>query len=486
MAEKSVKYLFHWNIKSVKKMVRPMLKKEVFKVISNLVEKNSALIDEVNDNLWEFAEPAMQEKKSSSYLKHILERLGFTLTPGVPDMPTSFVAYWGDGAPHIGFLAEYDALKGLSQDKVPICRPVQKGAPGHGCGHCTLSAAILGAVVALKTYMEKEQLKGTIFFFGCPAEETLEGKVRMSRNHLFETCDIALSCHPNDVTYVWDRKSVSLLSLKYSFLGISAHAGLDPWNGRSALDAVELMNIGANYLREHIPPTWKLHYTTLYGGDSPNIVPKQAEVWYMLRADDREQVENLHQRLSNIAHGAAIMTDTHEKELFVAGCYNFLPNHALAKLLLECAMYVGAPKWTKEDYTFAKQLYSQIPDSCKKASMQQFSLKKEDIVNGLSVRIYKKCFQNGIMGAATDVGDVSWQLPVGCVSFASTVVGAPGHSWFYTATCGSGIGHRGAHAGAKILAIAGYRLMTEPILIKAAKKEFLDVLAGRHYNCPIT
>lgn len=453
--------------------------------IRNWIDEHTSIIDAANDSLWDFAEVALQETQSCAYLQNELKRGGFSILKGAADTPTSFVAQWGSGSPCIGFLAEYDALQGLSQDKVPVCKPVKEGAPGHACGHCTLGAAMLGAVLALKAQMEQEKLPGTIRFYGCPAEESLEGKVRMSRDHLFDDCDIALSCHPNDISYVWARKSVSLISLAYTFLGRPSHAGLDPWNGRSALDAVELMNVGANYLREHIPPTWRMHYIITDGGAAPNIVPEKAEVWYMLRADDREQAEQLQQRLGRIAQGAALMTDTRVEEKFLAGCYNYLPNTVLAEMLLDCLKSVGSPPWTEEDRAFAKALSQEINLASKQAAIRQFSLNDEDVQDGLATKVCENCYQAGILGASTDVGDVSWQLPVGCFSFASTVVGAPGHSWFYTSACGSGIGHRGAHAAAKVLALAGYRLLTEPALMQAAKAEHQTNLQGKQYHCPL-
>lgn len=449
------------------------------------IDSHGSVIDHANDRLWEFAETALNEHQSSAYLKRELESHGFSILPGAADTPTSFIAQWGSGAPCIGFLAEYDALDGLSQDRVPVCKPVQEGAPGHACGHCAIASSMLGAVLALKAQMEQEGLPGTIRFYGCPAEESLEGKVRMSRDHLFDGCDAALSCHPNDVSYVWARRSVSLINLLYTFHGKASHAGMDPWNGRSALDAAELMNVGANYLREHIPPTWRMHYIITDGGKAPNIVPERAQVWYMLRAEDREQAEELRRRLDNVAKGAALMTDTQVDGQFISGCYGFLPNMTLAQLLLDCMKQAGSPPWTEEDRAFARALSREIDPACRQAAMRQFSLRETDVEDGLAARVYGECYQTGLLGASTDVGDVSWQLPVGCFSFASTVVGAPGHSWFYTAACGSGIGHRGARTAAKVLALAGYRLLTGPALIQAAKSEHAENLQGRRYCCPL-
>lgn len=454
--------------------------------IMSWVESNGSIIDEVNDNLWDIAEVALEEYRSCAYLKEILVNAGFRILSGPQDMPTSFIAEWGSGHPCIGYLGEYDALPGQSQDKGCIQKPRSEGAPGHACGHCTLGAGILGGVLALKEQMEKENLQGTVRFYGCPAEEILVGKVRMSRSHLFDDCDAALSWHPNDTTYVWARKSVSLLSIHYNFKGKAAHAGRDPWNGRSALDAAELMNVGANYLREHIPNDWKLHYVITNGGVTPNTVPDQAQIWYMLRANDRSQTESLHQRISRIAKGAAMMTDTEVSEEIVAGCYSYLPNITLADVILDCIKDIGAPKWTEEDYRFAQKLTDQLPSANVRDKKLQFGLKDADVCEGLVSRVYDKLYTEGVLGAATDVADVSWQIPVGCFGGASAVVGAPNHSWFYTAACGSGIGHRAARTAAQTLALVGYRLMTEPDLLSTAKAEHLQNLKGEVYQCPLS
>lgn len=462
-----------------------MAYESAYRELADRIDRDGGVIDAANDMLWRFAEPALEEVQSSRYLREELRRSGFTILPGAADTPTSFVAQWGSGSPCIGLLAEYDALPGLSQENIPAPEPVEEGKPGHACGHCTLGAAVLGAALALKAQMEHEGLPGCIRFYGCPAEETLEGKARMLRDDLFDGCDAALTWHPNDVCYVWARGSVSLLSLKYTFQGRASHAGLDPWNGRSALDAVELLNVGANYLREHIPATWRLHYTITGCGDVPNIVPERAQVWYMLRADDRPQAEQLRQRLNDVARGAALMTGTRVEERLVAGCYDYLPNMALSRLLLGCMKTVGAPRWTGEDYAFAQALSRQIAPESRAAAMRQFSLSEADIRSGLVTGVYGECYQAGLLGAATDVGDVSWKLPVGCFSYAATVVGAPGHSWFYTSACGSGIGRRGARAAAKVLALAGYRLITDPALLDAAKAEHRAARNRRSDPCPL-
>lgn len=454
--------------------------------IEELVESNHELIDNVNDQIWEFAEVALKEYRSCEFLKETLAQSGFSIKAGAEDVPTSFIAEWGEGKPCIGFLAEYDALEGLSQKKGATEKQAIEGRDaGHACGHNSIAASMVGAVVALKSLIEETGLHGMIRFYGCPAEETVQGKVFMSRDGLFDDCDVAFSDHPNDTSYVWARKSVALLSKKFTFHGKAAHAGIDPWNGRSALDAVELMNVAANYLREHIPPAWRLQYVITDGGRVPNTVPERAQVWYAMRAGDHDQIEELHSRLSQIAVNAAGMTGTTVEEEYVSGCYDFLPNMTLAEMILSCMREYGAPRWLDEDHSFAKELYKSMPKGNIKSTYENFSMTEKDESDGLVNTIYDGYYRNGSLGAATDVGDVSWQIPVGCFSFASTVVGAPGHSWYYTAAASSGIGHRGTQNASKILALAAYRILTEPALLKKAKQEHADNTKECKYVCPL-
>lgn len=455
------------------------------KAIMDWIEDNSSILERTNAALWEYAETAFEEKQSSEYLKKELKDYGFRIFPGAKRVPTSFVAEWGSGKPVIGLLAEYDALPGLSQERSTECKPHEIGAPGHACGHCTLGTAVLGAALALKVCMEENHTPGTIRFYGCPAEETVEGKVFMSRDHLFDDCDAALSWHPNDVSYVWARKSIALYGMKYTFQGTSAHAGLDPWNGRSAADAVELMNIGANYLREHIPPSCRIQYVITDGGTAPNTVPDHAQVWYILRAPDSQILKDLHKRVTNLAKGAALMTETTFKESFVSGCYDFLPNTTLSHVILKHFHDVGTPKWTQEDLAFADELYRKVPKANIDSTCDSFHVDPEDAPHGLVKGFFDGLYNKGIMGASTDLGDVSWQIPVGCFSYAATVLGAPGHSWFYTATCGTGIGVRGACAAAKVLALTGWDLLNDQELLLSVKEEHQRHTAERKYACPL-
>ena len=449
------------------------------------IDENQTLLAEANDTIWKFAEVALEEEHSSRYLMNVLKDYGFQIEEHVAGMDTAFIATWGSGTPCVGFLAEYDALPGLSQKVSGQKEAEVPGGAGHACGHNTFAAAVLGAVLGLKHEMQEGHIDGTIVFYGCPAEEILVGKVRMAKEHLFDRCDTLLTWHPNDISYVWARKSVALQSVKFNFHGIESHAGIDPWNGRSALDAVELMNVGANYLREHIPPTSKLHYVITKGGIVPNTVPGEAQVWYAIRSGSRVQVEELYHRIIKIAQGAALMTETTFDVEFISGCYDYLPNQVLAEMLLACMNEVGAPHWDDADRKFAVEISKQMPEKNIRAAKEQFDLKEDEIDSGLHTGIYQGYYNGGTLGAATDVGDASWQIPTGVFSFSSTVIGSPGHSWFYTACGGSTLGHKGAVAAAKVLALAGKRLLTEPDLRERAKAEFKRARDGREYHSPL-
>jgi aminobenzoyl-glutamate utilization protein B len=283
------------------------------------VDKKYSYLAKLNDKIWSFAEVGLQEHKSAKLLAAELEKAGFSVEIGVAGMPTAFYASWGSGRPKIGFLAEYDALPHLSQKVSADRDPVKVDAPGHGCGHNTYGVAVLGAVLALQAEMKKDSLPGTIVFYGCPAEETGVGKVFMARAGVFDDLDCSLTWHPGAVNTITMSSSNAVDSVKWTFYGRSAHAAGNPDQGRSALDAVELMNVGVNYLREHVVQDARIHYVTTKGGGEPNVVPAEAQVWYYIRAPRRQDVDDLHARITKIAQGAALMTETTYKEELLAG-----------------------------------------------------------------------------------------------------------------------------------------------------------------------
>ena len=312
------------------------------------IESNKERLIEASDKIWEFAEIGLLEEKSSKLLADILERDGFTVDRGVANMSTAFVANYGTGKPVIGIAGEFDALPGMSQEAgVPTKKPIEEGKPGHGCGHNLYGVACLGAVLAVKEKIEKGEVKGTIRFYGCPAEENSSGKVFMIKAGLFNDVDITLTWHPSGSSTVWSTNFQAIYSVLFRYHGTPAHAASSPWDGRSALDAVELMNIGVNYLREHVIPDSSIHYIITKGGEAPNIVPAEAEVWYYIRAPLLSQVKEIYERVIKIAKGAEMMTETELEMIFLSGSANMLPNYTLEDLLEEKMKEVGPIEYTK-------------------------------------------------------------------------------------------------------------------------------------------
>ncbi len=451
------------------------------------IDQEQERIIAVSDWIWELAETAMHEKASSAILADALEKEGFQVERGVAGMPTAFTATFGTGRPVIGVLGEYDALPGLNQGKTAKQEPISKGAPGHGCGHNLLGAASFGAVLAVKAAMEDQALSGTIRYYGCPAEETGVGKAFMVRDGLFDDVDIALTWHPAGANYVKLVSNQAVNSVKFRFRGRTAHAASDPWNGRSALDAVELMNIGANYMREHIITDARIHYVITDGGLAPNIVPETAEVWYFVRAPQRTQVDEIYDRIVNIAKGAALMTETTMDIEFLSGIYNTLPNEAIAEVLQKNLQDVGAPQFTPEDLAFAEAMSKSITLKEKMQTLKRYGDEAvEKMKDKFLCDMVLEPFGRGqVMGGSTDVADVSWVTPTGEMYTACCPLGVPGHSWQITASSGVGIGHRGMLAAAKVLATTAVDLMNDPESVKRAKEEFLKKTKDNPYQSPL-
>jgi len=453
----------------------------------NWVEENKEKIIFLSDMIWEYAELGLEEYKSSKLLADTLEKYGFKVKRGIAGMPTAFIAEWGSGKPVIGILGEYDALAGLSQKRVPWREPIIEGAPGHGCGHNIFGAATAGGAIALKIAMEKCKMEGTIKYFGCPAEETLIGKVFMAREGVFEGLDFAINYHPSSFNTVRLGSTNAMNSVKFHFYGRASHAGGSPEVGRSALDAVELMNVGVNYMREHVIQDARIHYVIERGGDQPNIVPSYARSWYYVRAPEREQVEEIYNWILDIAKGAALMTQTQHKVEFITGCYNMIQNKTLAMVCLKVMKDIGAPKFSKEDYEFAKKIHETIPPEQKRNSLKRMKIpdweKLMDVI--LDEEVRDPWDEGEVSHGSTDVGDVSWQTPT--LSFGTTcfVLGSPGHSWQNVAASGVGIGHKGCIYAAKVIAATAIEIMSNSKLIEEAWKEFKEKTKGKKYKSPI-
>ncbi len=451
------------------------------------VDTNQASLTALSDRIWELAELGLQENESARLQEEYLRSQGFTIESGVAGMPSAFVATYvaGSGKPVIGFLGEYDALPGISQKPVPYKEPREEGAPGHGCGHNLLGVAALAGAVAMKEAAVAGGVSATIKYFGCPAEETLIGKVFMVRDGVMDGLDACLTWHPGATNSVWSNSSSAMNSVKFNFHGRTAHAAGDPQNGRSALDGVELMNIGANYLREHVTEKTRIHYATTDGGGQPNVVPAKAQVWYYVRAPLRQEVEEVFERLVDVARGATLMTGTTFDMEFVAGCYNYLPNKAMGRLVHENLKAIGAPKFTDEELAFAIEMEKSFPANYREIMMRNPHTPRELADQRLNSTVLPLRDDLPPMAGSTDVGDVSWVVPTVQFSTACAVIGTPGHSWQECAASGMSIGHKGMILAAKVLAVTALDLVLDPAKLVEAKEEFVAVTAGQPYKAPL-
>lgn len=454
------------------------------KVREFVLEMSGDLV-KLGREVWGFAEVGLREENSASVEVAYLKQQGFAVKEGAGGMPTAFVAEWGSGRPVLGFLGEYDALAGLSQKVVPHREPVAEGAPGHGCGHNLLGAAAAGSAVALKRYLQERGLAGTVRHYGCPAEETLVGKVFMARDGVFDDLDAAITWHPGSANTVQLGSSNGVNSAKFTFFGKTAHAASDPQNGRSALDAVELMNVGSNYLREHVIPDARLHYVVTEGGGQPNVVPARAQVWYYVRAPHRPQVDEVYARLMDVARGAALMTGTTFEVEFLAGCYDVLPNEVLANAALDVFRTAGAPVWTDNEMEFAKELTTSLNRQETEAALRAMNAPKELFSQVMNTTVIDPLDKGKVGAGSTDVGDVSWIVPTVQVSAACWPIGSPGHSWQVAASSGHATGERGMLKAAEVMAGTAVLLLHDPDLLKKAKEEFSTRLEGHEYRSPL-
>jgi len=451
------------------------------------IDENEKRIIKLSDKAWEYAEVGLLEHKTSKLLADEIEGHGFEVVRGIAGMPTAFVATWGSGKPVVGFLGELDALAGLSQKAVPYKEPVKEGAPGHGCGHNIHGTSALACSIAVKTAMEEEDIPGTVKFFGCPAEETLVGKVFLVRDGYLKGVDACLSHHPGSMNNAGLGSSNAMNSIKFHFYGRTAHAAGDPENGISALDAVELMSDGVNFMREHIIEKARVHYVTEVGGGQPNVVPAYARTWFYVRAPERDQVEQIYSWVLQIADGADKMARTTHSVEFLTGCYNMLPNRGLSELVVSNMREIGAPVHTKAEIEFAKKLNESIPPESKKESLRKSERPgwQEMLDKFFDEEVLDAWNEGKVSAGSTDVSDVSWVTPTMEFETACAILGTPGHSWQCTAQSGMSIGHKGLMFSSKVLAASGLDLITKPDLLKKVRKEWTERLAGRTYKPPI-
>ena len=447
-------------------------------VAFDAIEKQRKDLDKLSRDIWENPEGAYKEFKACKWSADILEKNGFEVEVGAAGVPTAIKASWGTGHPVIGFLGEYDALPGLSQKVKTEQDPIIPGAYGHGCGHNLLCVAHIGAVIGMKEEMIKNNLKGTIVYYGCPAEEVLTGKLFMARGGAFNCLDLCIHFHPGMINTV-GLDLISCLSAKFHFKGITAHPSVDPYNGRSALDAVELTNVGANYLREHVnvKKDVSISYIITDGGLAPNIIPEKACVWYVVRAREKEYLEQVYARLVKVAKGAAMMTETTLEEEFLGAAYGALSNKVLEKVVHEAFQQVPQEELTPEELAFAEALNNINPEHTKAAREKYNSPQDEIVHTGL--------LPMQLNLGSSDVGDIQHMVPGVAFRTACYSIGVKAHTWLSTACTGHSIGRKGMIRAAKIMALFGLKVLSEPSIYIEAKKEFDKAMAGRKYICSI-
>ncbi len=429
------------------------LKKEV--IASVEIQKEELIT--VSDKIWAAAEIAFQEKVSAETLIAYAKANGFNVEEGVADTPTAFIASYGSGKPVIGILGEFDALPGISQKAVPEKTPLVQGAAGHGCGHNLFGTASLGAAVAIKNLIAEGKLKGTVKFFGTPAEEKYFGKLWMARAGLFDDLDACLDWHPADHTEADVQSSLALVDFKVEFFGQTAHASADPWNGRSASDALELYTHGINSFREHIKPTVRIHYHIQDGGQVVNVVPDYSRIWVRVRDTKREGMNEVYERVKKMAEGAAILADVDYKISLISGIHEILPNRTGGAAVQKNLEALGDLTYTESETAYAYKI-------------QEATSKPKLGINGKITPL--KPTEEHPMGGSTDVGDVSFLVPVVRLGVTVAPEGTPWHSWAVVACGGMSIGHKGMVYAAKALGMSMIDLFTDKQLLQDVKDEF--------------
>ena len=422
------------------------------------LNRNSNRYAEIAQEIWRWAEMGYQEEKSSALLQSTLAAEGFRIQKGVAGIPTAFIAEYGSGSPVIAILGEYDALPGLSQEAVPVQQSAGKAA-GHACGHHLFGTASTAAAIAVKNWITENNIKGTIRFYGCPAEEGGSGKVYMVREGLFNDVDVALHWHPGASNVASPDVALANKSAKFRFYGVSAHAAGAPDKGRSALDGIEAMNMMVNMMREHIPQETRIHYVITDGGKAPNVVPNFAEVYYYVRHNSRDAVMQIFDRIVKAAEGAALGTETTMDYEIIGGTHELLPNLTLQKVMYDNLSTVGGVEYSDEERAFALKIAKSLgydtldEDSSKKVQPFQLTTKAS---------------------GSTDVGDVSFAVPTVGLNTATWVPGTPAHSWQAVAAGGTSIGSKGMMVAAKVLTLTAIDIFKDQDLIRKAKKEFLE------------
>lgn len=459
------------------------------------IETKAEVITSVAKKIWEFAELSLQEFQSCALYCEVLEKEGFQVAKGICGIETAFSASYGSGKPVIGILAEYDALSGLSQVAGSLERQeITAGGTGHGCGHNLLGAGALAAAIGVKAFLQETGQQGTVILYGCPGEEGGAAKAFMARDGIWKNLDAALTWHPEDCNEVVTGSSNSCIQVQYHFTGVASHAAGAPEKGRSALDAVELMNIGVQFLREHMSDKARVHYAiTDAGGISANVVQPKASVLYMVRSNHVAEAVELQARVDKIAEGAALMTETKMERKFIDGCADTVTNHALETLLYQNFAELGVPKYTEEENAYADVLAKtyigsdEVPGIAAKNDLmerEKVEQMQKDYGHSMNAFLLPQYKGDSFNPGSTDVGDVSWLTPTVQIHVAAWPNGCPGHSWQNVSCDNTSIGHKAAiHAG-KVLAAGAIDLYQKPEQLEQVRREF-ELRTKSGFVCPI-
>lgn len=449
---------FFLTLLAVNLTVGQSAKKLKSQLINNIEAEEKALIG-ISDKIWNAAEIAFQEKISAQTLITYAKANGFKVEEGVASIPTAFVASYGSGKPVIGILGEFDALPGISQKMKPIKDPLIMGGAGHGCGHNMFGTASLGAAVAIKKLIEEGKLKGTVKFFGTPAEEKYFGKLWMVRAGLFDDLDVCLDWHPSDQIEADVQTTLALVDFKVEFFGQAAHASGDPWNGRSASDALELYTHGINAYREHIKPTVRIHYHIQDGGQVVNVVPDYSRIWVRVRDTKREGMQEVYERVQAMAEGAAILANVDYKISLISGIHEVLPNRAGGQAIQKNLETLGPISYSESEITFANEI--------------QNATGKPTIGMDSEIKPMRETLENP-GGGSTDVGDVSFIVPVARLGVSTAPKDVPWHSWAVVACGGMSIGHKGMIYATKALGMTLIDMFVDEKLRNEMKMEFAN------------
>lgn len=452
--------------------------------VTDFIQNNKKTFTTISDKIWAKPELHFKEKYAVGVMEEALLAEGFTVEKNVANLETAIMGSFGNGPTVIAFLGEYDALPFLSQEggKAEFC-PIEENGNGHGCGHNLLGAGAFAAAVAAKEYIEKTNAPFTIRFYGCPAEENGSGKAHMAKAGIFDDVDMAITWHPNTNNTSVNMRSLANYAATFKFTGKSAHAAAAPHLGRSALDAVELMNVGVNYLREHIIQEARIHYAVLHsGGTSPNVVQPYAEVSYLIRAPKKQQVVDIHKRVQKIAQGAALMTETTFEEHFEGAASDLIPNTTLAKVMQQQFEQAPALQFTEEDFALAKQIFESLDDESKASAYMYMPPEQKELLGDKRLcELVSPLYPEMMMYGSTDVGDVSWKTPTVQCATACWVLGTPAHTWQVVAVGNTPIGHKGMLYAADIMARTAIACIENPTIIEEAKKELKTRLKDEKY-----